>query len=75
MLSKMSFGPDRQNLAADAMIEMIRTLGAEDLFSGSSDDERRSVISWTLAILQSLLFHLYYVIFGLLLQYYNSNCD
>uniref|UniRef100_A0A914S9I1 Uncharacterized protein n=1 Tax=Parascaris equorum TaxID=6256 RepID=A0A914S9I1_PAREQ len=38
-LSKMSFGADRQNLAADAMIEMIKTLGAEDLFASSSEEE------------------------------------
>ncbi|VDM37617.1 unnamed protein product [Toxocara canis] len=38
-LSKMSFGADRQNLAADTMIEMIKTLGAEDLFASSSEEE------------------------------------
>lgn len=38
-LAMMTFGPDRQNLAADTMIQMIKTLGAEDLFAESSDEE------------------------------------
>lgn len=38
-LAMMTFGPDRQNLAADTMIQMIKTLGAEDLFAESSEEE------------------------------------
>ena len=37
-LSQMPFGPERQNFAADAMMQMMNMLG-EDLLDGSSDDE------------------------------------
>ncbi|MFH4983084.1 hypothetical protein AB6A40_009793 [Gnathostoma spinigerum] len=39
VLSKMPFGEDRQNFAADTMVEMIKTIGAEDLLISNSEDE------------------------------------
>ncbi|VDK73437.1 unnamed protein product [Litomosoides sigmodontis] len=38
-LLKMPFGPERQNLAADTMVAVIKSIGDTDLFNSSSDDE------------------------------------
>ncbi|KAL3997793.1 hypothetical protein ACH3XW_12370 [Acanthocheilonema viteae] len=38
-LLKMPFGPERQNLAADTMFAMMKSIGDSDLFNSSSDDE------------------------------------
>ncbi|KAM3722119.1 ATP-dependent helicase/nuclease subunit [Dirofilaria immitis] len=38
-LLKMPFGPERQNLAADTMTAVIKSIGDSDLFNSSSDDE------------------------------------
>ncbi|CAG9530087.1 unnamed protein product [Cercopithifilaria johnstoni] len=37
-LLKMPFGPERQNLAADTMVAVIKSIGDSDLFNSSSDD-------------------------------------
>uniref|UniRef100_A0A915PQ78 Uncharacterized protein n=1 Tax=Setaria digitata TaxID=48799 RepID=A0A915PQ78_9BILA len=38
-LLKMPFGPERQNLAADTMVAVIKSIGDSDLFNSSSDEE------------------------------------
>ncbi|EJW78139.1 hypothetical protein WUBG_10953 [Wuchereria bancrofti] len=38
-LLKMPFGPERQNLAADTMAAVIKSIGDSDFFNSSSDDE------------------------------------
>ncbi|OZC05510.1 hypothetical protein X798_07516 [Onchocerca flexuosa] len=38
-LLKMPFGPERQNLAADTMVAVIKSIGDSGLFNSSSDDE------------------------------------
>lgn len=38
-LLKMPFGPERQNLAADTMVAVIKSIGDGVLFNSSSDDE------------------------------------
>uniref|UniRef100_A0A0R3RGW0 BZIP domain-containing protein n=1 Tax=Elaeophora elaphi TaxID=1147741 RepID=A0A0R3RGW0_9BILA len=38
-LLKMPFGPERQNLAADTMVAVIKSIGDSDLFISSSDDD------------------------------------